>query len=154
MVELTATSAAANPATWSVSVPGDASYISEPGVAVEVNASKTGFDAARAVQSTLAVDLTAPTAPTYTAPGSLQVGVAISRDQPQSSGSGIAEYGATGLPPGLKHRHRSTRRDRRHAGHVPNANAASATVTVSDAAGNTDHGVDRVSGRWPRGTRR
>ena len=96
---LTATSAAANPATWSVTVPGNASHISEPSVAVEVNASKTGFDAARAVQSTLAVDLTAPTAPAYTAPGSLQFGVAISAISP-SGGSGIAEYGAPACPRG------------------------------------------------------
>ena len=132
---LTATSAVANPATWSVTVPGNASYISEPSVAVEVNASKTGFDAARAVQSTLAVDLTAPTAPAYTAPGSLQVGVAIDAMSP-SGGSGIDEYGATGLPPGL-----NIDTATGVIGGTPDtadANAASATVTVSDAAGNTD----------------
>ena len=135
MVELTATSADTNPATWSVTVPGDAAYISEPSVAVEVNASKTGFDAARAVQSTLAVNLTAPTAPTYTAPGSLQVGVAITAMSPSGgSGSGIDEYGATGLPSGLSidpfSGVISGTPDR------ANASTASATVTVTDTADN------------------
>ena len=152
VVELTATSAAANPATWSVDVPGDASYISEPSVAVEVNASKTGYDAARAVQSTLAVDLTVPAAPTYTAPGSLQVGVAISAISP-SGGSGIAEYGATGLPPGL-----NIDTATGVIGGTPDtadANAASATVTVTDMASATPTTVDdRVSAWWPRGIRR
>ena len=130
---LTATSAVANPATWLVNVPANASYISEPSVAVEVNASKTEFAAASAVQSTLAVDLTAPTAPTYTAPGSLQVGGAISAVSP-SGGSGIAEYGATGLPPGLNidpfSGVISGTPDR------VNASTASATVTVTDTADN------------------
>ena len=132
---LTATSADTNPATWSVTVPGDAAYISEPSVAVEVNASKTGFAAARAVQSTLAVDLTAPTAPTYTAPGSLQVGVAIAAVSP-SGGSGIDEYGATGLPSGL-----SIDTVTGVISGTPdsaNASTASVTVTVSDTAGNAD----------------
>ena len=100
---------------------------------MEVNASKTGFDAASAVQSTLAVDLTVPTAPTYTAPGSLKVGVAISAISP-SSGSGIAEYGATGLPPGL-----NIDTATGVIGGTPDtadANAASATVTVTDTADN------------------
>ena len=33
----------ANPATWSVSVPGNASYIAGTSVAVAVTASKTGY---------------------------------------------------------------------------------------------------------------
>ena len=57
---LTATSAAADPATWSVSVPGNASYIAGMSVDVSVSASKTGFTAASAVPRSLAVDLVAP----------------------------------------------------------------------------------------------
>ena len=75
--ELTATSADADPAIWSVSVAPDASYITGAGVAVEVNASKTGYSAPSAITRSLAVDLTAPTAPTYSAPVSLKVGEAI-----------------------------------------------------------------------------
>ena len=98
---LTATSADnAGTATWSVSVPADASYITGPSVAVEVNASKTGYTSPSAVQRTLTVDLTAPTAPTYTAPASLKVGVAITAMSP-TGGIGIDAYSATGLPPGL-----------------------------------------------------
>ena len=139
---LTATSTAANPATWLVSVPGDAPYISEPSVAVEVNASKTGYAAARAVQSTLAVDLTAPTAPTYTAPGSLQVGVAIAAVSP-SGGSDINEYSATGLARGAAHRHHDGR-DQRHAGHRRRQHRQ----CDGDGVGRRRqhrHGVDRVS---------
>ena len=113
---LSATSADnAGTATWSVSVPADASYITGTSVAVEVNASKTGYASPSAVQRALTVDLIAPTAPTYTAPGSLQVGEPLTAMSP-SGGSGIDAYSATGLPPGLSidHGHRS---DRRHAGH-------------------------------------
>ena len=75
---LTTTSADdAGTATWTVSVPADAAYISGASVAVEVNASKTGYTAPAAITRSLAVDLTAPTAPSYTAPGSLKVGEAI-----------------------------------------------------------------------------
>ena len=132
--ELTATSAEADPATWSVSVPADASYITGASVDVAVNASKTGYTSPSAVQRTLTVDLTAPTAPTYTAPGSLKVGVAITAMSP-SGGSGIDEYNATGLPPGL-----SIDTGTGAISGTPdtaNANTADATVTVSDTAGNS-----------------
>ena len=46
------------------------------------------------------MDLTAPTAPTYTAPATLTVGVAIT-DMDPSGGIDIASYSATDLPPGL-----------------------------------------------------
>ncbi len=113
--DLTAASADANPATWSVSVPGNASYIAGTSVAVAVNASKTGYTPPSAERRALTVDLVAPTPPAYTAPGSLTVGVPIAAMNP-SGGVGIAAYDAPGLPPGLEHRHRH-RRDRRHAGH-------------------------------------
>ena len=56
--------------------------------------------ARRDVQRALTVDLTAPTAPTYTAPASLKVGVAIAAMSP-TGGIGVDEYKATGLPTGL-----------------------------------------------------
>ena len=62
---------------------------------VTVSATKTGFTAPGDVQRTLTVDLTAPTAPSYTAPGTLKVGEAIAEMNP-SGGSGIDEYSATG----------------------------------------------------------
>ena len=132
--ELTATSAAADPATWSVSVPADASYITGTSVDVEVNASKTGFTSPAAVERALAVDLIAPTAPAYTAPASLQVGAAIA-DMSPTGGSGIDEYSATGLPSGL-----SIDAGTGVIGGTPDtadADTATATVTATDTAGNT-----------------
>ena len=121
-------------ATWSVSVAADASYISGTSVDVEVNATKTGFTAPAAVERTLAVDLTAPTAPTYTVPASLKVGEAITAMNP-TGGIGIDEYNATGLPSGL-----NLDTGTGAIGGTPDtadANTADVTVTVSDAAGNT-----------------
>ena len=132
--ELTATSAEADPATWSVSVPADANYITGASLVVEVNATKTGFTAPAAITRTLTVDLTAPTAPTYTAPASLQVGVAITAVSP-TGGTGIDAYSATGLPTGL-----GIDTGTGAISGTPDtadANTADATVTVSDAAGNT-----------------
>ena len=133
--DLTATSSTADPATWSVSVPADASYITGASVDVEVNASKTGSTSPSAVERTLTVDLTAPTAPTYTAPSSLRVGVAITEMNP-SGGTGIDEYSATGLPSGL-----SINSDTGAISGTPDmadASTADATITASDTAGNTD----------------
>ena len=131
---LTATSADdAGTARWSVSVPANASYITGTSVVVEVNASKIGFSAPSAITRSLTVDLTAPTAPGYTAPTSLKVGEAISPMSP-SGGVGIDEYGATGLPSGL-----SLDTGTGAIGGTPDtadANTTSVTVTVSDTAGN------------------
>ena len=132
--ELTSTSAAADPATWSVSVPADATYISGTSVDVTVSATKIGFTAPGDVQRTLTVDLTAPTAPSYTAPLSLKVGEAIAVMNP-SGGIGIDEYNATGLPSGL-----NLDTGTGAIGGTPDtadANTADVTVTVSDAVGNT-----------------
>ena len=132
--DLSATSADADPATWSGSVPADASYITGTSVDVTVNASKTGYGAPAAVTRTLTVDLTAPTAPGYSAPSSLKVGEAISAISP-SGGVGIDEYSATGLPSGL-----TLDTNTGVISGTPDtvdANTATATVTVSDAAGNT-----------------
>ena len=98
--ELTATSADADPAAWSVSVPANASYVTGTSVVVEVNASKIGFSAPSAITRSLTVDLTAPTAPSYNASTSLKVGEAMTAINP-SGGSGIDEYSAAGLPSGL-----------------------------------------------------
>ena len=132
---LTATSADnAGTATWSVSVPADANYITGTNLAVEVNATKTGFTAPAAITRTLTVDLTAPTAPTYTAPSSLTVGTAIAAMSP-SGGSGIDAYSATELPPGLSIDTGTGVID--GTPDTAEANTADATATVSDAAGNT-----------------
>ena len=132
--DLSATSADADPAIWSGSVPADASYITGTSVDVTVNASKTGYGAPAAVTRTLTVDLTAPTAPSYSAPSSLKVGEAISAISP-SGGVGIDEYSATGLPSGL-----TLDTNTGVISGTPDpvdANTATATVTVSDAAGNS-----------------
>ena len=128
---LTATSAAAG--GWSVSVPADASYVTATSVALEVTAEKAGFTSPSAVQRPLTVDLTAPAAPAYTEPVSLQVGVPITMSP--GGGSDIDEYGALSLPSGLAI----------DAGtgaitgtpDTAHASPAGARVTVSDAAGNT-----------------
>ena len=132
---LTATSAdVSGTATWSVAVPANASYIAGTSVSVSVSASKTGFTSPSDVERTLAVDLTAPTAPSYTAPGSLKVGVAMTAIGP-SGGSGIDEYSAAGLPSGL-----TIDTGTGTISGTPDTaetNAANVTVTVSDSAGNT-----------------
>ena len=55
---LTTTSAAGG--AWSVSVPPNATYITEPSAMVTMSATKTGFTAPSDVTRTLTVDLTAP----------------------------------------------------------------------------------------------
>ena len=131
--ELTATSSTDDPATWSVSVPGNAAYIAGSSVAVTVSAAKAGYTPPSAEVRPLAVDLVAPTAPTYAAPASLQVGVALAALSP-TGGSGIDEYGATGLPPGLR-----IDPGTGVIGGTPdraNASTAGVTVRLSDTAGN------------------
>ena len=121
-------------ATWSVPVAADAAYITGASVALSVAAAKTGYTAPADVSRTLTVDLTAPTAPGYTAPAALTVGTAITAMSP-SGGSGIDAYSATGLPAGLAI----------NAGSgvitgtpsTANASTASVTVTVADRAGNS-----------------
>ena len=131
---LTATSSDADPATWSVRVPADALYITGTSVAVTVSAAKVGYTAPDEVERTLAVDLTAPTAPTYTVPDSLAVGTAISAMSP-SGGIGIDQYSATGLPSGLTINDTTGVISGTPA--TADASTTSATVTVSDAAGNS-----------------
>ena len=132
---LTATSADdAGTGRWSVSVPAEASYITGTSLNVTVNASKTGYSTPAAISRSLTVDLTAPTAPDYSAPASLKVGEAISPLSP-SGGSGIDEYSAPDLPSGL-----SLDTNSGVISGTPDtaaANPADATVTVSDLAGNS-----------------
>ena len=131
--ELTATSSSTSiPATWSVSVLADASYVAESSVPVTVSASKTGFTAPGKVTRELAVDLTAPSA-SYTAPNALQVGVAIDMTA-STTATGIVSYSASGLPSGLSI-------DTRNGAIIgtpdtADPNPTSATVTVTDPAGN------------------
>ena len=131
---LTTTSADdAGTATWSVSVPSGATYIAGTSIGLTVSAAKTGFTAPSDVQRTLTVDLAAPTAPTYAAPSSLQVGEAITPISPLG-GAGIDEYSAAGLPSGL-----SLDDSTGVISGTPDtadASTADATVTMSDTAGN------------------
>ena len=95
---LTATSAADG--AWSVPVPATAAYLSGTGVALAVTAAKTGYTSPAPLSVTLALDLTAPTAPGYSAPASLTVGTAIDNIYP-AGGADIDNYSAPALPPGL-----------------------------------------------------
>ena len=118
-----------------MSVPAAATYITGTSVDVTVSASKTGLTSPSDVTRTLAIDLSAPTAPSYTAPATLTVGTAMTALAP-TGGAGIAAsngYAAAGLPAGLAI----------NAGSgvitgTPSAAAAAAavTVTVADGAGN------------------
>ena len=131
--ELTATSATSTPGAWSVTVPPDAAYLIEPSVTVTVSAEKIGLISPADVTRALAVDLTAPSA-TYPAPGDLKVGEALADLTPTTTATDIAAYEATGLPPGL--------RIDPEAGVIRGTpdtatdSTASATVTVTDTAGN------------------
>ena len=133
---LTATSAddGNGTATWSVDVPGDTAYITGSSVTVTVSASKTGFTDPSDVVRTLAIDLTAPTAPTYTPPISLKVGEAIAAMNP-TGGADIAGYSATGLPSGLEINDSTGAIT--GTPDTADSSTATATVTVSDAAGNS-----------------
>ena len=125
----------AGTATWSVTVPPNAAYLTEGSVDVTVSAEKVGYTPPDNVERTLAVDLTAPTAPTYAAPAALKVGAAIAAINP-AGGSGIDSYAAAGLPPGL-----IIAADTGAITGTPttaNDSIAAVTVTVSDAAGNAD----------------
>ena len=118
---------------WSVGVPANADYVNGT-LRVEVNAEKTGYLDAREVTRTLRVDLDAPTAPSYAAPDSLQVGKSVSIRP--SGGSGVHRYRAAGLPPDLAIDARTgviggAPRDETTGG-------VTVTVTVTDVAGNAD----------------
>ena len=120
---------------WSVSVPAAASYITGTSVAVTINAAKTNYTAATEVTRTLGVDLVAPAAPSYTAPGSLAVGVAMTAINPTVDPD-IASYGATGLPSGLAIA--AATGEISGTPEAASSNTVTATVTVSDAVGNEE----------------
>ena len=119
-----------------MNVGSDASYVVEPSVAVTVAATKSGHTDASEVTLTLAVNLTAPSSRVYTAPPSLQVGVAIGSLSPSStSDTDIASYDAAGLPAGLV----IAAVTGVISGTPSEAKATetTATVTVTDTGGNT-----------------
>ena len=116
---------------WSVAVPGNASYVTEPSVVLTVSAAKAGFSPATDVVKTVTVDLTAPSA-AYTAPTSLKVGESITAIQPTAASSDIGSYAAAGLPAGLT----IDPGTGVISGTPAAAGAATATVTVTDNAGN------------------
>ena len=120
--------------TWRVNVPRDAFYLTDGTVAVKVEASKAGYMAANPVNLTLTVDLTAP-AVRYTAPGSLQVGEAITEMSPKTSDLDIVSFVSTSLPAGL-----SVNRFTGIISGAPttaNTSTVKATVKVTDNAGNS-----------------
>ena len=134
--DLTATSSDNDgTAEWSVSVPAAASYITESSVEVVVNATKSGYTAADEESVTLTVDLSAPTAPTYTVPTSLQVGTELGALSP-TGGTDVNSYAASGLPDGLTIG--ETSGEISGTPTTADANTSAVTVTVSDSAGNSD----------------
>ena len=124
-----------DPATWSVSVSQNAAYLSAGTVVVAVSAAKAGYTAANPVNRNLSVDLAAPSVSYNTLPASLQVGVAISSMSPSSNDADKASHSYSGvsLPKGL-----SIDANTGEITGVPTAAGAAATaaVTVTDAAGN------------------
>ena len=126
---LSATSEAGG--AWSVDVPADAGYVAEPGVTLTVSASKSGFAAVRDVERTVTVDLTAP-AVSYAAPSALYAGTPAVMN-PVSTDTDIASYAAEGLPAGFD----IDESTGVISGTPPAVSAAAtATVTVTDRAGN------------------
>ena len=122
-------------ATWSVTVPANADYITETSVGLSVTATKTEYTSAT-VTRTLTVDLTAPTV-SYPAPSNLEVGEAIMAMVPTksedifsyaiSSGSlprGLSLNGTTGVITG-----RPT---------TGNSSTETVAVLAADGAGNVD----------------
>ena len=85
---------------WSVAVPGNASYVTEPSVVLTVSAAKAGYTAADLMR-TVTVDLTAPSV-SYTAPGFVEGGVEHARPSSPARprDTDVASYAAPGLPAG------------------------------------------------------
>ena len=118
---------------WSVDVPAAAAYLAEPSVALTVTARKTGLTAAMDVVRTLTVDLVAPAA-SYTAPGTLQVGVALAPLNPATTDTDVASYAAVGLPEGIEINPGTGVISGTPT--TPASAAVTVTVTVTDDAGN------------------
>ena len=118
---------------WSVDVPAAAAYLAEPSVALTVTARKTGLTAAMDVVRTVTVDLVAPAA-SYTAPGTLQVGVALAPLNPATTDTDVASYAAVGLPEGIEINPGTGVISGTPT--TPASAAVTVTVTVTDDAGN------------------
>ena len=126
----------ASDGTWSVNVGSDASYVVEPSVTVAVGATKTGHTDASEMTRPLAVDLTAPSSRVYTVPSSLQVGVAMGALSPSNtSDTDIASYDERDLPAGLVID--AVTGEISGTPSEAKATETTATVTVTDDAGNT-----------------
>ena len=123
-------------ATWSVSIPANADYITGASIELTVSATKSGFTPPNDIQRVLTVELTAPVEPSYTVPAALIVGTGITAMTPSPpANDGIATYEAIGLPTGL-----SIDASTGVIGGAPdsaNPSIAEATVTITDSAGNT-----------------
>ena len=119
--------------SWSVAVPANAAYLTEPSVVLTVNGRKTGYTAAPPVTRTVRVDLAAPTV-SYPAPSSLQVDVELMMS-PETDDTDLASYVAQGLPLGL-----TIATDTGTIAGTPTkavTATTTATVTVTDDASNT-----------------
>ena len=127
---------AATEATWSVTVPANADYITETSVELSVTATKTGFTSAT-VTRTLPVDLTPPSV-SYTAPSNLTVGVLITPIAPTTSDTDIVSYATSGgsLPLGLGLSGNTGIIS--GSPRTANTNTQTVGVLVTDDAGNVD----------------
>ena len=126
----------ATEATWSVTVPANADYITETSVELSVTATKLNYTDAPSVSRTLTVDLTAPTV-SYMEPSNLEVGKAIMAMVPTKS-EDIFSYAISGgsLPPGL-----SLNGTTGEISGVPTTvtpNMQTVGVLATDGAGNVD----------------
>ena len=132
---ITSTATAAADDTWTITVPGNFAGITGASAEVVATASMGTLNNGEA-RRTLMVDLTAPAA-TWTAPVTLTVGVAIA-DIPAAGPSadipGANGYAATDLPAGLVVNANTGAIS--GAPTTAGANPATATITLTDTAGN------------------
>ena len=133
---------------WSVRVPPNAPYITEPSVSVTVSANKTGFTFLDPVMRTVRVDSTPPRPSTrYPIPTTLKVGSPVVVG-PISADSDVVYFRVTGLPSGL--RVGNPRADEDHLIPTESSNGfiygmpdtadpdmTSTTMTLFDRAGNS-----------------
>ena len=121
--------------TWIFRIPGNSADIADTSVVVVVTAMLTATGDTGTVTRMVDIDLVAPTA-TYTAPGTLTVGTAITDIMPGSPSSDISSYmvQAGNLPPGLT----LVEGTGVISGTPTTANAATVPVTIrlTDTAGN------------------